>query len=294
MTTEAYPHETIRLLHERASVRQFADRPIEPEVEALVLGAGAHAANGAMQSYSIIRITDQASKQRIFELDGSMQKQILRAPLDLLFCVDMHRNARWAGLEVAPFTSMSSFEEWWISFQDVVICAQSICTAADAMGLGSVYIGTVYWYFRELREHLQLPRGVFPVVLVCMGYPKDERPKPRRKLGLDILVHDNRYREIPDDDLLAALDTKYGDRIPVTEDRVTVIAEVCRKVGGEELADRCVSRIRENGFISMVQYLYGLAYRADKGTEGNAAYLDQLEEAGFDWFRAPGKGDGKA
>ena len=131
-----YPNETMRLLHERASVRQFDDRPIEPEVLGAVLEAGVHAPTGAMQPYSIIKIQRADAKQRIFELDGCAQKQIVDAPVDLLFCLDMRRNERWANLRAAPFTARSSFEEWWVSFQDTLICAQSICTAADAMGLG--------------------------------------------------------------------------------------------------------------------------------------------------------------
>ena len=109
-----------------------------------VLEAGVHAPTGGMQPYSIISVSDAETKQALYDMDGCGQKQILNAPVDLLFCLDMHRNARWAELRDAPFTATASFEEWWISFQDVVICAQSMVTAADAMGLGSVYVGTVY------------------------------------------------------------------------------------------------------------------------------------------------------
>jgi FMN reductase [NAD(P)H] len=281
----AQPNETIRLLHERASVRQFDDRKIEPGVLRAVLEAGAHAPTGGLQPYSIIVIEDDETKRKILELDGGVQKQIVGAPVDLLFCLDMHRNRRWAELEAAPFTAASSFEEWWISFQDTVICAQSIVTAADALGLGTVYIGTVYWYFQELREMFGMPAGVFPVVLLCMGYPRGDRPAPRKKLGIDVVVHNGRYREIPDADLLAALAAKHGGRIEATDERVEGIAKVCRRVGGPVLERKCLDKMRENGYISPVQFIYGLVYCADKGVEGNARYLELLEGAGFDWFK---------
>lgn len=285
LTETVYPNETVRLLHERASVRQFADRRIEPEVLQAVLEAGIHAPTGAMQPYSIIKIDSDETKRRIFELDGCGQKQIINAPVDLLFCIDMHRNERWATLRVAPFTATSSFEEWWVSFQDTIICAQSICTAADAMGLGSVYIGTVYWYFRELRELFELPRGVFPVVLLCLGYPREGRPKPRAKLGTDVVVHDGVYRELSDDELLSAIDRKHGGRTDPTEKRTEAIRRVCRRVGGTELEQKCLDEISRTGYINAVQCIYGLAYCADKGVENNRGYLELLEEAGFGWHK---------
>jgi FMN reductase [NAD(P)H] len=285
MADSAYANETIRLLHERASVRQFDEREIAPDVLRTVLEAGTHAPTGGLQPYSIIVIEDRETKQRILELDGGVQKQIVEAPVDLLFCLDMNRNRRWADLEAAPFTAASSFEEWWISFQDTVICAQSIVTAADAVGLGSVYIGTVYWYFQELREMLGMPEGVFPIVLLCVGYPRGDRPAPRKKLGAEVVIHEGRYREIPDPDLLAAFAAKHGGRIEATDERVDGIARVCRRVGGAALELKCLDKMRENGYISPVQYIYGLVYCADKGIEGNERYLELLEGAGFDWFK---------
>ena len=55
-------------------------------------------------------------------------------------------------VEAAPFTATDSFRMFWISFQDTVICAQNIVTAADSEGLGSVYVGLVLECFIELRE----------------------------------------------------------------------------------------------------------------------------------------------
>ena len=280
-----HPSETIRLLHGRASIRQYDDRPIEPDVLEAVLEAGVRAPTGGMQPYSIITITDTETKQKIFDMDGCGQKQILNAPVDLLFCLDMHRNERWADLRDAPFTANASFEEWWISFQDVIICAQSIVTAADAVGLGSVYIGTVYWYFEKLRELFHMPDGVFPVVLLCMGYPKGERPAPRKKLGRSIVIHDGAYHEPSDEELLAAIDEKHGGGVEATEKRVEAVARASRRVGGEELEARVRAAIERQGRLNAAQTIYGLAYCADKSVENNSGYLETLEKAGFAWHK---------
>jgi nitroreductase len=279
-----YPNDTVKLLHTRATIRTFEQKKIEPEVLDAIFEAGTHAPTGGMQPYSVIKIEDQDTKEKIYEFDGCGQKQILNAPVDLVFCVDMRRNKRWAGIEVAPFTATSSFEEWWIAFQDTCIFMHSVCVAAEAMGLGTVYIGTVYWYFDRLRELLELPEGVFPVVLLCVGYPKGERPEPRKKLGTRVVVHDEKYRDLPDTELIEAMDAKHGDRLRVSDERLEAVRKVATAVHGEEFAERCLARIRKNGYISMVQYLYTLAYVADDGVRNNARYLKLLKDAGFGWF----------
>lgn len=281
-----YPNETIQLLIERASCRNFSDRKIPPDVLQLVLEAGIHAATGGnLQPFSIIKIKDAEKRRELAEKCG--QRFIGRAPVLLLFCIDWHRIERWADLEIAPFSATSSFRHFWISFQDTLICAQNICTAADSLGLGSVYIGTVMELLTvtDVRDMLQLPKGVLPVVLLCLGYPKT-RPLPRKKLGVGVIVHAERYREMEDQELIDAFDEKYrGQKIKITEERLETISQVCRQVHGEEFAERCIARIKENGYIRPVQRYFGLHYRADRMPKGNDTYLKLMEEFGFNWFK---------
>lgn len=283
-----YPNETMRLLYERGSCRDFADKEIPREVLDAVLEAGTHAPTGGnLQPYSIIKIMEKDTMERLAKLCG--QRFIGEVPVDLLFCIDLHRLDRWAELEVAPFTATSSFRHFWVSFQDTIICAQNICTAADSMGLGSVYIGTALEIFRELKEMLRLPDGVFPVVLLCIGYPKT-KIMPRKKLGIEVVVHDEEYCDLGDHQLLEVYDEKYrgpGDdrRVKITEERLETISRVCRDVHGEGFAERCISKIRENGYISSVQRYFGLHYRADRMPQGNLDYLRLMEEFGFYCFK---------
>lgn len=279
-----FPNETMRLLFERSSCRSFFDKKISQDILHTVLEAGVHAPTaGNLQPYSIIKIEGTEKKQKLAEMCG--QDFIGKAPVLLLFCLDLHRNERWAKLEVAPFTATSSFRHFWVSFQDTIICAQNICTAADSMGLGSVYIGTVIDMPSELQAMLNLPKGVFPVVLVCLGYPTS-RPKVAKKLGADVVVHSECYHEMEDYQLLAVYNEKYRDtQLPVTEERLEALLKVCRVVHGEEFASRCAERVKENGFINRAQRYFGLHYRADLMPEGNDEYLRFMEEFGFNWFK---------
>lgn len=280
-----HPNRTMRLLLERASCRNFTDRKIPPRVLERILEAGIHSPTGGnLQPYSIVKVEEKSTKRRLTELCGG-QTWIDRASVDLLFCIDWYRIERWARLEVAPFTATSSFRHFWISFQDTIICAQNICIAADSCGLGSVYIGTVLECFRELQEMFQLPKGVLPVVLLCLGYPKTV-PKPRRKLGPEVIVHNEKYCEVADQHLKDAFNEKYLDlRTDITDERIEVISDVCTKVHGEDFARSCAERIRENGYINAVQHYFGLHYRADLMPENNDDFMELVEDFGFSWFK---------
>lgn len=274
----------IRLLHERASLRDFTDQPVTEEVMRRLLTAGTHSATGGnLQPYSIIVVRDAQRRRQMAE--WCEQSFMAKAPVHLLFCLDLHRLERWAMLEGAPFTARASLQHFWIGFQDTIICAQSICTAADALGMGSVYIGTVIDFVSKTRELFALPEGVLPVVLLCLGYPRVQ-PKPRKKLEQEVVVHEEQYRELPDSELLALFEAKYeGVRVEPTEERLGVLAEVCRKTHGEEFAQRALEIVRRRGHINVAQRLFGLHYRADLAEEEKGPLLQAIAEAGFRLFR---------
>jgi FMN reductase [NAD(P)H] len=282
-TETTYPNRTIQFLIQRASCRSYTDDPIPPETLQLVLQAGARAASGGnLQPTSIVQIENQETKDWLAQECG--QSFIAQAPVLLTFCIDFWRLKRWAALKVAPFSATSAFRHFWISFQDTVICAQNICTAADALGLGSCYIGTIVDMVPALCDRLQLPESVFPVVLLCLGVPK-RPPKVRRKLEPAMIVHQERYHKPDDEELLAAFERKYpGYRIERTDERVAQVAEACRQVHGPAYAEQCRQRIEEQGYISAVQRYFGLHYRANEMPQGNDEYLALMRERGFEWF----------
>jgi nitroreductase len=279
-----YPNETIKLLIERASVRNYLDKKIPSRVLEYILEAGIRAPTGGnLQPYSIIKIEKTAAKKKFAKLAN--QGFIAKAPVNLVFCIDLHRLERWAKLEVAPFTATSAFRHFWISFQDTIICAQSICTAADSLGLGSVYIGTSLEFVPKLRKMLKLPKGVFPVVLLCLGYPK-KSPLPRKKLGIKVMVHNERYQELSDKQLLSVFNEKYPSiKVEAVKERLNMMERVCRAVAGEKFTKKCLAKIKKNGYISMAQLYFGLHYVASMMPKNNETFMKQMEQSGFNWFK---------
>ncbi len=188
-------NETIKLLHQRRSIRSFLDKPVEPDVLENILKAGIKAPSGGnLQPYSIIKVENKETNKKLAEM--CWQDFIGKTPVNLIFCLDFRRNKQLADYFVAPYTANHSFRHFWIAFQDTIIAAQNISTAADASGLGSCYIGTLLEHFEKIIEMFKLPEGVFPVVMLCLGYPKTE-PKITKKFEIDIMVHDEVYNDIP-------------------------------------------------------------------------------------------------
>lgn len=283
MSTQ-YSNETMKLLYERASCRTFKDMPIPEGLLNEVIEAGLHGATGGnLQPYSIIKITREETKKRLVD-ECDMQIIVKNAPVDLLFCIDFRRIGRWAESCTAPFTALKSYKHFWIAFQDTIICAQNICTAADSVGLGSVYIGTVESCFNEIKTIFNIPEGVFPVVLLSMGYPT-EYPAPAKKLGVEAIVHEEAYVDLPIDTINRLQDEKYNNKkFPLSDSNLSKMREVALDIGGKEYADEMMQKIEEQGYINMAQRYFGLHYTANSTCIGNKAFAETLIAHGFTWI----------
>ncbi len=275
---------TLKLLINRASCRAFKDKKIPAAALRSMLEAGLHAATGGnLQPYSIIKVEKPAARVKLAKLCEG-QNFIARAPLNLIFCIDFHRLKRWAGLEKAPFSADAAVRPFWIAFQDTMICAQSVCTAAGSLGLGSVYVGPVFDRMAAIRKICRLPKGVIPVVSLALGYPS-VTPAPRRKLGAKIVVHSEVYRKIPDKELLAAFEEKYGNsRTGLTAGALKTMEKVCKTVHGARFARRCLAEIKARKYINRAQFYFGLHYRADVMLGSNAKMIKMLRAAGLTCF----------
>ena len=279
-----YPNKTIELLLERSSCRSFLDKDVPDDILDFVLQAGVHAPSGGnLQPYSIIKIRDKRNRQRLAELSG--QEFVGNAPVILLYCIDFYRLKNWAEQETAPFTAHKSFRHFWIAFQDTMIAIHSICTAAEAMDLASVYVGTVLDFFYEVREMFELPDQVFPLGMLCMGYPKT-KTFPRKKLPMSVLVHDEKYLKMRDQELLEAFAEKFSgaELLKPTKSRIEFISKVCEEVQGEEFAGECLKDIEKRGEINNAQRIFALHYSANRMCKGNEDFVKTLEDFGLEIF----------
>lgn len=195
----------IQSLYERKSVRAYTEQEIPEETVRQILTAAANAPTaGNQQLYTILRVTDPEKKRRL-SVSCDNQPFIERAKLVLVFCADClkwYRAFRAAGCE----PRMPDAGDLLLAVSDANIAAQNAVTAAEALGVGSCYIGDIMENAETQREILNLPRYVFPAAMVVFGYPTGQqkaREKPRR-FDLRYIVHEDGYH-VPEDEELRAM-----------------------------------------------------------------------------------------
>ena len=99
-----------------------------------------------------------------------------------------------------------------LAMADALIAAQNVVTAAQALGLGSCYIGDILENRERVKELLALPEYVFPAALLVIGRPtrqQRERPKPER-FERRFMVRENRYRSLTGEELRAMFQGRTG------------------------------------------------------------------------------------
>ncbi|MCF6192073.1 MAG: nitroreductase family protein [Candidatus Hydrothermae bacterium] len=125
---------------------------------------------------------------------------------------------------------------------DAALAAQNLALAAESMGYGIAFIGGIQNHPRELRDLLGLPRGVLPLVGVCVGVPRT-RPSRRPRLPLEAVVHVDRYRT-PDRAQLASM---FEAMAPITSsgDWLDVLRRYFARGGVMEQREEAFRRVWE-------------------------------------------------
>ncbi|HET7838330.1 MAG TPA: nitroreductase family protein, partial [Rectinemataceae bacterium] len=194
------------------------------------------------------------------------------------------RNRRIAARGLAPYSAHRAFRHFWIAYQDVMIAAQSACTAADSLGLGSCYIGTIVEHLEASSELLGLDERTVPIELLPLGYPVSP-PKSRGKFPEGILVHRERYAEPEEAGLYSSYQEREGGwTMSLTPENLERFRDCCESVEGSEFAQRAVADAEARGAFNAVQYRFGLHYPADEMPMGNAGFLEALKNRGFGAF----------
>ncbi len=197
----------IDLLKSHRSIRKFTDQQIEPDLLDELFRAGQGAATSSfLQGSTIVRVTNPESRKQLAGFAGN-QAYVETAAEFLVFCADLKRAGNYCAKYDMPFEGDFT-EHFIIATVDVALMAQSLVTAAESVGLGICYIGGIRNNPGPVSELLQLPRGVYPVFGLCLGYP-DQNPELKPRLPLSVVVKQEVYNEEGDAEAIA----EYDDRI---------------------------------------------------------------------------------
>lgn len=204
-------NETIRTINHRRSTRSFSDQPISQEMKDLIFQAAFRAPTaGNMMLYSIIEVEEQEIKNRLVETCDS-QPFIAKSPLVLVFLADYQRwwdyyrvcHAPDRARELGRAGRSPQVGDFLLACCDALIAAQNAAIAAESLGIQSCYIGDIIEHYEEHRDIFNLPQYVFPIAMLCMGYPKrDYNTYPLSpRFAPQYIAFKNQYQHLRDDQL---------------------------------------------------------------------------------------------
>lgn len=200
-------NDTIDLLKSHRSIRKFKEQALPDGLLAEILSAGQSAATSSfLQGATVIRVSKPQSRAQLAAFAGN-QPYVEKAAEFLVFCADVRRAGNCCIKYDKPFSGDYT-EHFIIATVDAALMAQNTVVAAEAAGLGICYIGGLRNNPRQVSDLLQLPKGVYPVFGLCLGYP-DQDPEVKPRLPLSVIVKE----EVYDDSEDAAVIAEYDERV---------------------------------------------------------------------------------
>jgi len=194
----------IELLKSHRSIRKFTSQLIDEDLFQQLVAAGQAAATSSfLQGSTLIRVRNTESRAELAKLAGN-QPYVESAAEFLVCCADLKRAGNYCREYGKPFEGDYT-EHFIIATVDVALMAQSLVTAAESVGLGICYIGGIRNNPRQVSDLLKLPRGVYPVFGLCLGYP-DQNPELKPRLPASVIVKDETYNEEGDAEAIRAYD----------------------------------------------------------------------------------------
>ena len=184
---------TIELLTSHRSIRKFSDQAIPDALLRDIVVAGQAAATSSfLQGTTVIRVTRPEVRAQFAELAGG-QKYVETAAEFLVLCADLRRSSRCCDMHGAEATEGFT-EQFIIATVDVALMGQNMVVAAESAGLGICFIGGIRNDPQRASELLELPRGVYPVFGLCLGYP-DQDPEVKPRLPPEVVLKTDVYRD---------------------------------------------------------------------------------------------------
>ena len=169
--------DTLETIFTRRSVRKFTEQPIEEEKLRKILEAamsGPSCVNA--RDWAFVVVTEKERLRQMAQANGRPAQPLKEAAAGILVCGDLQR-----AFGPAP--------EYWVI--DGAIAAQNLCLCAQALGIGSVWLGTWPQMDRveNQRRLFELPETVVPHSIIALGYPEADMTESRESRYEEGRVH---------------------------------------------------------------------------------------------------------
>ena len=252
--------QLLQVLFERKSIRNFKTTPIADKIAEKIVETGQRAPSACnLQTYSIVWVKDTEKREKVCNA-CFVPDAVRKAPLLFVICADLRRLTKV--LEYLGHDHCLKHEQGYalklMSIVDAVLVAENMTIAAECYGVGSVFIGSALAN-KKVIETLNLPKGVLPLTLLCVGY-SDEIPPTRPRLPQKSILHIDQYREVAEkeiEDFLGQMDLtldkegyyqKYSGRKPTYHYRDHIKSKTATTVRDKE-DNEIVAVVKEAGFF---------------------------------------------
>lgn len=209
------PNEFIRNILGRSSQRKFNGKPLDPGVlELLVAAAQSAPSSGMLQTWSVIALTTPEEKAKLFAknyyspnniqiiggIDSHNVTAINTSAVVLIWLADLSRlEIALDDIEVDDRTrSQPTFAEYHLkAIIDATIAAQTLCLAAESMGIEGTYCGAIrQLHIGFLETEFNLPKLTFPVFGTIHGYCDTATNLVKPRLPAELVLHRGSYNKM--------------------------------------------------------------------------------------------------
>jgi len=186
-------------IKDRRTIRKYSDKDVSEEMLNELLETASRAATmGGIQLYSVVVTRSAEMKDKIAPLHFN-QPMVKGAPVVLTFCADFNRFTKWCEQRKAD-PGYDNFLSFINAASDTLLFTQNFCTLAEEVGLGTCYLGTTVYMSQGIIDALKLPKLVFPIATITVGWP-DEAPAQPDRLPLSGIVHSEEYKDYTPEDI---------------------------------------------------------------------------------------------
>ena len=250
-------NDTVVNILNRRSHRAFTEDAVPDDLlHTLFATAFSAPSKSDLQQACVIHIQDKAKQRRIAAATPSIG-WVAEAPVFLVWCGDSRRIRRLAEWRGHAFAN-DHLDAFMNAAVDAGICMQTFMIAAESYGLGCCPVSEVRNQIELLSNELELPKYVFPVAGLCVGWPRGQ-PDISMRLPLSTTLNTDRYDDSGLFDEVADYDVRREtlDRTPAQQQRFVEELGVAGNYGWSENRTRQYSHparydfgryIRRQGF----------------------------------------------
>ncbi len=182
-------NQVIKTIINHKSIRRFKPKSPTMEMIKTIVRAGQQAPFSS-QVYSLL-------------LSRNQRKNPFKAPLLFTICIDFHKlqlimkKRNWRLVSSDLFCLL-------MGIQDASLMAENMVIAAESLGLGTCFLGNTPYQATKIAKECKLPKRVFPLTQIAIGYPA-ENPPTRPRYPLEFVLFEKEYPEFKEKEIKKAM-----------------------------------------------------------------------------------------